>query len=128
MPEMNKLLSDVILMLNNSVVCLSSEVRETNIFPDGNFIVKIRAKLRQDCQLQIRFYYNQGHYDYSYQLYEGNMIARWDNAEHFPHLNTFPHHFHSKDGKITESPLSGDPFHDFPIVLREIEQIVISIE
>ena len=38
---------------------------------------------------------------YSYHWMEANnsMILRWDNAEHYPHLPGFPHHFHDGDEK-----------------------------
>lgn len=44
--------------------------------------------------------------------------------EDFPHLSSYPHHYHDINGAVLESCLSGDPFQDFPIVLREIERII----
>ena len=38
---------------------------------------------------------------YSYHWMDANnaLIARWDNAEHYPNLPGFPHHFHGGDEK-----------------------------
>ena len=127
MSSLDMLLSKIIIHLNNSPNCLSVEITESTIFPNSNFVIKIRAKLIKKCILQVRIYHNKGHYDYSYQLYNGGTIARWDNKEDFPELSTFPHHFHSKEGIVKESNLQGDPLKDFPLILHEIEKIVALI-
>jgi len=31
---------------------------------------------------------------YHWQAADGSMIARWDNAAHWPSIPTFPHHVH----------------------------------
>lgn len=120
----NLLVSEILVQLTNSTVCLSAEVLEITSLPNGNFVIKIRARLQKRYQFQVRLYYNNGHYDYSYQLYNHGTIARWDNKEDFPHLPTFPHHFHTETGAVFESLLSGDPLQDFPVVLREVERII----
>ena len=33
-------------------------------------------------------------YSYHWQNEQGNLIARWDNAAHWPDVATFPHHVH----------------------------------
>ncbi len=33
-------------------------------------------------------------YAYHWQAADGSMIARWDNAAHWPSIPTFPHHVH----------------------------------
>lgn len=33
-------------------------------------------------------------YAYHWQAVDGSMIARWDNAAHWPMISTFPHHIH----------------------------------
>ena len=36
---------------------------------------------------------------YSFQVLQGNQaIVRWDNAPHYRHLSTFPHHKHVGEG------------------------------
>lgn len=127
MSMINLIVSEILIHLTNSPVCLVAEVLEITPFPNRNFVIKIRARLKKECNLQIRLYYNDGHYDYSYQLYNLGTIARWDNKEDFPHLSTFPHHYHTETGAVLESSLSGDPLQDFPIVLREIERIIALI-
>ena len=124
MSMINLLVPKILIHLTSSPVCLSAEVLEITSFPNRNFVVKIRARLQKKCNFQIRLYYNDGHYDYSYQLFNRGTIARWDNKEDFPNLSTFPHHFHTENGTVLESLLSGDPLQDFPVVLREIERII----
>lgn len=34
-------------------------------------------------------------YSFHWQSSDGRLIARWDNAPHYPHLPGFPHHVHS---------------------------------
>ena len=45
---------------------------------------------------------------YSYHWMDENnaLIARWDNAEHYPNLLNFPHHHHDGDEK---NVLPGEP-------------------
>lgn len=124
MSLMNLLVSEILVQLTNSAACLSAEVLELTTLPNGNFVIKIRARLQKSCYFQVRLYYNNGYHDYSYQLYNQGTIARWDNKEDFPHLPTFPHHFHTETGAVIESLLSGDPLRDFPFVLREVERII----
>ncbi|MDZ7342597.1 MAG: DUF6516 family protein [candidate division KSB1 bacterium] len=124
MSLMDRLLSEILVQLTDSPACLSAEVIELTTLPNGNFVIKIRARLKKSCHFQVRLYYSNGHYDYSYQLYNQGTIARWDNKEDFPHLPTFPHHFHTENGAVIESLLSGDPLRDFPVVLREVERII----
>jgi len=124
---MNLLMSEILVQLTNSPACLSAEVLEITSLPNGNFVIKIRARLQKRCNFQVRLYYNNGHYDYSYQLYNQGTIARWDNKEDFPHLPGFPHHFHTENGAVIESSLSGDPLRDFAAVLREVERSIALI-
>lgn len=34
-----------------------------------------------------------------------NLIRRWDNALHYPHLENFPHHIHISETNITSGKL-----------------------
>ncbi len=34
-------------------------------------------------------------YSYHWQDQKGSMICRWDNAEHWPKIPTYPHHRHA---------------------------------
>lgn len=102
----------------------ASDVRvvETEAFAEEQFHLKVRAKLAEPFQFQVRFYYNQGHLDYAYQLFADAPVLRWDNKEDAGDVPTAPHHFHNSEGAIVESPLNGDPVHDWPLVQAEVER------
>ena len=42
-------------------------------------------------------------YAFHWQNQQQNMIHRWDNAEHYTHLPSFPFHVHTPDG-VEDSP------------------------
>jgi hypothetical protein len=84
----------------------------------------VRARLTDRFQLQVRFYYNRGHLDYAYQLFNGGPILRWDNKEDAGPISTAPHHFHNDKNEIVASLLNGDPTHDWPIVREAVEQFL----
>ncbi len=62
--------------------------------------------------LHLREYVNIQHvverymYVYQYQDRNGDLVFRYDNSPHFPHLPTFPHHKHdgSESDVIPTSP------------------------
>ena len=59
-------------------------------------------------------------YGYHYQSSAGNLIFRYDNAPHYPHIMTHPHHKHvGSDVESAEVP-------DLSDVLREIEQMLFN--
>jgi len=43
-------------------------------------------------------------YRYHLQTLNGQLISRWDNAEHHRQVSTFPHHRHDELGAIHASP------------------------
>ena len=51
-------------------------------------------------------------YAYHWENSEGTLICRWDNAPHWPEINTFPDHIHLPDDKmniiVKESIAAGD--------------------
>jgi hypothetical protein len=99
-------------------LCQQVRVVSTNAFSAQQFAVKVRAILAEGNLLQVYVYHNNEHTDYAYQLaYDDKPILRWDNKEHFPTIATQPHHFHTNQGNVTDSPLTGDPSHDLPFVL-----------
>lgn len=96
------------------------------VFSDEQFALTIRAQLTQGMQLQVYLYYNRGHYDYGYQVFDTAQIMRWDNTEHYPGLVNFPHHYHPQDGGLPEaSTLVGNPMSDLPIVLASLENFSV---
>jgi len=43
-------------------------------------------------------------YSYHWQNSENNIIKRWDNAPHFPNIESFPHHVHTDAISVKEVP------------------------
>ena len=71
---------------------------------------KIRCQLlRPAYQLEIRLIQTEEEILYSYQLFTDRPLLRWDNAPHFPALQSFPHHFHEETDRVQESSLTGNP-------------------
>jgi hypothetical protein len=57
-------------------------------------------------------------YAYHWQSSAGLLIARWDNAEHWPDIVTSPHHKHVRgDDGTTVEPSQGA---DLSLVMEEI--------
>ena len=120
---LQSLLDLVVTTLRGDLRCESITDVETQAFSEGKFFVKVRAQVREELFLQVRIYYNQGHYDYSYQLFADRPLTRWDNKEDCPGLD-FPHHRHLPDATIVASSLRGDPAVDLPIIVREIQESI----
>ena len=65
--------------------------------------------------------YNRINYKYHYQDANGNLIFRYDNAPHYPHLAAFPAHKHIGDIVVeAEAP-------DLNEVLAEIDAIIYPV-
>lgn len=79
--------------------------------------LKCRADLAGGSTLHIEESIVAGKTKYSYhwQDLEQNLIIRWDNAPHYPHLASFPCHRHE-----------GDAVHESPRV--SIEDVLATIE
>ena len=121
MTTLAELLNFAVTTLQTCPAIQATRIIETTQFSEHQFSIKIRAQLFHGDILQVRFYQNGGHIDYSYQvLVDDRPIKRWDNKEHFPNLISHPHHIHDKDGIVIDSPLTGDPFTDLPIVLNAL--------
>jgi hypothetical protein len=91
-------------------------------------LYKIRCRvLRAAFELELRFIQTENETIYSYQLFTDRPIMRWDNAPHFPALQSFPHHTHDESGTIGESKLSGDPVQDLPDVLDELRDFLAKL-
>jgi Family of unknown function (DUF6516) len=58
-------------------------------------------------------------YAYHYQLEDGSLVFRYDNASHHMKVSTFPHHKHTRDGAIIPANEIG-----LELVLREIEAVI----
>ncbi|WP_031526595.1 toxin-antitoxin system TumE family protein [Dyadobacter crusticola] len=88
---------------------------------DESFYLNIEAHFVDQSILYIREFteVSRRKYAFRWQKKSGNLIMRWDNAPHFPNLQTFPHHKHLSTGEA-------EPSHDISLsdVLREIENII----
>jgi len=74
-------------------------------------------------------YYNRTLGKYTYTLIKENRrVVGWDNALHHKHLENFPHHFYTRDGKLISSLLSGDPETDVHIILDYINGFFATVE
>jgi hypothetical protein len=120
---MIKLIADIVSLLNDSGFCEDTQILETSHFSSQQFAFKIRSTIFSTYFLQIRIYYNQGHYDYSYQIFGDEPICRWDNKEHFADIKTFPHHYHSIEGNVIDSPLKGLPIEDLKFLIEELKKL-----
>ncbi len=96
------------------------EIIDNDPVDEANYLFKIRCELTPHTSLQIRLHAVAGDVRYSYQEIIDKPLRRWDNAPHFPGLQTFPHHHHDRQGNVTESPLTGDPIADLVQVLNAV--------
>ena len=123
MNSLSTLLAELVALLENCGFCENIRIVETAFFSATQFSCKIRATIFAALTLQIRLYYNHPHWDYAYQVFDEEPLCRWDNKEHFPHLSSHPHHCHTREGEVVESPLRGDPRKDLNLVLHELKQL-----
>jgi hypothetical protein len=114
----------MVAILQAQALCQGIAEVETKEFSPQQFHFKIRAVLGNDHYFQVRIYYNHGHVDYAYQLFTDRPVLRWDNKEEFPHLATYPHHFHDQHGQVSTSPLAGEPLRDLKIVLELLTEFL----
>ncbi len=120
-----ELLSVVVTTLQVSPLCQNVRILETQQFSATQYALKVRAQLVAGGTLQVRFYVNGDHVDYAYQLFQDEApVVRWDNKEHFPHLASYPHHFHNAGGQVEGSALVGDAEHDLPVVLAYLSAML----
>ncbi|MCI0614762.1 DUF6516 family protein [bacterium] len=116
-------MAELVSLLESSGFCENTQITETSFFSTEQFAFKIRTTIFSSLSFQIRVYYNKGHCDYSYQVFDQEPLCRWDNKEHFPEIETFPHHCHSISGSVVESPLQGNPVTDLQLVLAELNRL-----
>jgi len=99
---------------------IAVQVIDHDAIDADSFLVKLRCQLVSGHTLQIRLRSVAGVIRYSYQEFSDKPLQRWDNASHFPHLPRFPHHYHSQQGDVTTSLLTGNPLTDFEQVLSRL--------
>jgi hypothetical protein len=119
---MNDLVKEILEMLQTHALVKTARVIHYDETPSGKLEAKMRCNLPRSNQLQVWIHVEPESSDYAYQLFTTVPLLRWDNAPHYGHLSTSPHHFHDENGKIYESPLTGNIKKDLKIVLSEISE------
>lgn len=64
--------------------------------------------------------------EYSYQItysQQENDFDRYDNFDDRWEVSTRPHHLHAKNTGVIESPMTGEPSHDLPILSVILKQL-----
>ncbi len=87
---------------------------------ESELYYKIRVTLIDESLLQASEYKDikERSYSFHWQDKNGQLIIRWDNAPHFKHLATYPHHKHQLDRVEENIEMTLEQ------VLAEIEEIL----
>jgi hypothetical protein len=117
---MNNLVDDILEILKTHALVKTTRVVHYDETPGGKLEAKIRCGLPKNHRLQIWIHVEPESLDYAYQLFTTVPLLRWDNAPHYGHLASAPHHFHDEHGNVSNSPLIGDVRRDLKVVLEEI--------
>lgn len=70
---------------------------ETYEIEGNNIRLKLRVTFIDQSSLFMRDYIFEGErrkYSFHWQDSTGNLLIRWDNAPHWPEIDTHPHHKH----------------------------------
>ncbi|HXQ33529.1 MAG TPA: DUF6516 family protein [Anaerolineales bacterium] len=119
---MNNLVDDILETLQTHALVKTTRVVYYDETPNGELEVKIRCSLPKSHQLQVWIHVEPESLDYAYQLFTSVPLLRWDNAPHYGHLSSAPHHFHDEQGNVYDSVLTGNVKKDLKIVLGEISE------
>jgi len=115
----------LLILKKNKIISQIEIITVDEIAKRGSF--KVRCYLIPSrYKLEMRFIKTEKEIIYSYQLFTDKPIIRWDNAPHYPEIRSYPHHFHSDDGKVTESELKGIAAEDLQLVLSRIRGFINS--
>jgi hypothetical protein len=116
------IVNDLLEQLQNCPLVRNVRIISYDETPTGKLEVKLRCQLVRDYQLQVWLHHEPSFRDYAYQLFTNQPILRWDNAPHYPHISTAPHHFHDEDGNVIASMLTGNTLDDLQQVLSALER------
>lgn len=100
-------------LLQIEVVTIGVKFRSELIFYDDS-----RLSVIEQLKPIGKRDYNRVAYKFHYQDKDGNLIFRYDNSPHYPHLATFPDHKHIGDSIVEAEP------PDLNDVLMEIDVII----
>jgi hypothetical protein len=117
---MNKIVDDILGILEANDLIQSTRVVNYDETASGRLETKLRSQLPKRHTLQIWIHLEPETLDYAYQLFTTVHLLRWDNSPHYGNLPNAPHHFHDENGKVSDSPLTGNIKRDLKIVLKEI--------
>ena len=118
------LVPDILRLLQAHPLVQSLRVVEHDETPFGKLVLKVRCRLVGGYRFQLWLHHESAFQNYAYQLFTDRPLLRWDNAPHHAHIATEPHHFHDAGGAVNESPLTGDPLTDLPVVLQATEAFI----
>jgi len=98
---------DVLKLLEESKIVESFEILDFRQFNSG-FYLKLVIKFINITYLHAKEYFDvsERNYSFHWQDQEGQLISRWDNAPHFPNINTFPHHKHIESEVVPSNEIS----------------------
>ena len=119
---MNLLVRSLLTALDEHPMVSRIKIVHLDETPTGRLEVKIRCRIAAELQFQVWIHQGASTLDYAYQLFTAAPLLRWDNSPHYPRLATAPHHRHDEHNNVTNSPLTGDPTADLPLVLDAIVQ------
>ena len=119
---MQAIVDDILSILETDALIEGARVVNYDETPSGELEAKIRCQLPKKHLLQIWIHLEPESLDYAYQLFTTVPLLRWDNAPHYGHLISAPHHFHDEQGDVYDSPLTGNVKRDLRIVLGEIRK------
>ncbi|MCF7669441.1 MAG: DUF6516 family protein [Verrucomicrobia bacterium] len=96
---------DVLKSLDESPAVDQYEVDQFRSWANGRHY-KLQIFLRDGSVLYAREYVDDKErcYSFHWQTERGELIRRWDNAPHYRHLSTYPHHCHEENTVLKSQP------------------------
>ncbi|TXT59552.1 MAG: hypothetical protein BAJALOKI3v1_1050002 [Promethearchaeota archaeon] len=102
---------------------LSDEIRSDKLSEN---LSQLKVLLKSGIIIYIS--YNE-YGEYGYQINyspEKNDFSRFDNFDDRWNVSTKPHHFHKGNAEVIASPMSGEPNHDIPILVKFVKEGTIN--
>ena len=121
------MISDYIFRLKGMIERLPCVLSDTLIIDNrGDVVLYLKGEIvfTNHCELHFKEYFVSGPefkkiaYSYHYQDAKNELIFRYDNAEHHPDLETFPHHKHIGDAAFPSEEFSLEKVLD--VIINQI--------
>jgi hypothetical protein len=113
-------------LIESAVIQSFRVLRREVSLSDGK--LRLKAQLVDDSLIEMFAYVIEQEqqasvqkYSFHWQAQNGDLICRWDNAPHYLHLRSAPHHRHNADGTVSE--VYG--VSDFLMVLKIIQDTIL---